>query len=200
MSGNIVPFFTTINAAPGVKVVSTINSDFEGVYDISIDSDYIVNLIQQAVANVGGLTNQQRLDLAKISEIYNAVGLDAPGVVVTPPQVDSETPEVRVSMNAERTSSTVAVKIEIITNNNDIAMNKRVTLGANSSVSEILNYIQAVITRNELAKKYLSKLYRKNGGTVSFDWKPTYTRFKLNVTVVSSNQEDGLQIVVIQKK
>ena len=200
MSGNIVPFFTTINAAPGVRVVSTINSDFEGVYDISIDSDYIVNLIQQAVTNVGGLTNQQRLDLAKISEIYNAVGLDAPGVVVAPPQVDSETPEIRVTMDSARTSSTVVIRIEIITNNNDVAMSKRVSLGANSNISEMLNYIQAVIMRNELAKKYLSKLYRKDSGTVSFDWRPTYTRFKLNVTVVSSNQEDGLQIVVIQKK
>jgi hypothetical protein len=200
MSGNIVPFFTTINAAPGVRVVSTINSDFEGVYNISIDSDYVVGLIQQAVQNLGGLSEQQRLDLAKIAEIYDAVGLSAPGVVVEPPINDSETPEIRVTMNSARTTQTVVMKIEIITNNNDVAMSKRVSLGANADVFEMLNYIQAIILRNELAKKYLSKLYRKTNNVVSFDWKPTYTRFKLNLTVESSNLDDGLQIVVIQKK
>ncbi len=200
MSGNIVPFFTTINAAPGVIVVSTINSDFEGVYNISIDSDYVVGLIQQAVQNLGGLSEQQRLDLAKIAEIYDAVGLSAPGVVVDPPINDSETPEIRVTMNSARTTQTVVMKIEIITNNNDVAMSKRVSLGANVDIFEMLNYIQAIILRNELAKKYLSKLYRKTNSVVSFDWKPTYTRFKLNLTVESSNLDDGLQIVVIQKK
>lgn len=201
MSNNIIPFFTTINAKPGVKVTQRLDEDYTGVFDVSIDSDYIVDLIK-AMGVFESLTEEQKQNLVRIGEIYSAIGLDRSGNTppILAPIEDSDTPTIIYSQNNNTLLQNVVVRMLIITNNGDNAVDRTLTIGRGSTRLNVLQNIQRVLFRDSLAVRYINKLHINSQEELSVGWKPTYERFIFRFLVQSSSQEDGVSFSFIRKK
>jgi hypothetical protein len=200
MSNNIVPFVTKITASRGVKVTSFIDEDYVENVSVEVDSDFLKAAI--ANAGLGGtLTPTQRANLAKISEIYEAMGLDASG---NEPSHVADSDSDNISIVYQQRTSTLTenfvLRFSIVTNTNDTAVEKIVTFGVGTPKDQVLPHLRRVILRNQLAVKYLRKLYQPDIATINVGWKPTYEKFQFRFRIISASQLDGVSISFLSKK
>ena len=59
------PMMVRIEAGPGTIVHFAENSDYEGVFKVEVDSDYIVSLVDDRVANQVGLDSEQVANMVR---------------------------------------------------------------------------------------------------------------------------------------
>lgn len=200
MSNNIVPFFTTINAKPGVRVTQSLDENFVGVVDVSIDSDYIINLVRGA-ATFSALTTEQQQSLSKIADIFEAMGLDQTGnVPIIAPVIDSEIPTITYEQDTFILTENLIVRMSIITNNGDRAIDRTITIGRGTLKQNVIRTLQRVLLKDNLAVKYINKLYVNSEDEMSVGWKPTYEKFTFRFEIKAAAPEDGSQFSFIQKK
>ena len=197
---NIVPFVTKIIAKKGVKVTTFIDEDYIENVSVEVDSDFLKAAITSAALNIN-LTDAQKANLAKISEIYAAMGLSSEGK--QPSAVsdsDSESTAIIYTQATEILTANLVLRFAIVTNTNDVAVEKIITFGVGTNKDQVLPHLRRVILRNQLAVKYLQKLYQSSADTLNIGWKPTYEKFEFKFKVISASSVDGVGIVFIPKK
>ena len=198
MNNNIVPFVTKITASKGVKVTSFIDSNYVENVSVEVDSDFLKAAI--AEQNIS-LTETQKANLAKIAAIYEAMGLGSDG---KQPSIvfdsDSETSVIKYTQLTDTLTENFVLRFAIVTNTNDVAVEKIITFGVGTNKDQVLPHLRRVILRNQLAVKYLQKLYQSSADTLNIGWKPTYEKFEFKFKVVSVSSVDGVGIVFIPKK
>lgn len=197
MSSNIVPFFTVINAKEGVKVNSTINSDYESVVSVSIDSEYLERLVQSKVESLGGLSDSDRLDLTLMGTIFAQLGIKRPSTIVVAPVDDSETPAVGVTFAGPVLTGPLSFKFKVVTNTNDVATERRLTFGAGSTPSSVISGLKYAVLRNQAAVKYLKKFYLSSDGAIHYDWYDKFTKFRLEIQILLSESADEVSFSII---
>lgn len=200
MSNNIVPFVTKITASRGVKVTSFIDEDYVENVSVEVDSDFLKAAIADAALGVT-LSAAQRANLAKISEIYAAMGLDAAGNEPSPvADSDSENISIVYQQITQTLTENFVLRFSIVTNTNDTAMEKIITFGVGTPRDQVLPHLRRIILRNQLAVKYLQKLYQPNDNTINVGWKPTYELFQFRFRIISASEADGVSIVFLSNK
>lgn len=64
------PMMVRIEAGPGIIVHFNENSDFEGVFQVDVDSDYIVNLIDERTAGTAGLDSERVANMVREHSLF----------------------------------------------------------------------------------------------------------------------------------
>lgn len=181
-----IPLNTRIEAGTGVAVAYSSNSDGEGVFKASIDSDYLVNLI---TANAGGTLTLNPTDEARIAALEARLGV-APVATPTPtpaPTGTAGTTEVNISINGSDTGTTdpgtvTALTYSLVGADGTVLTSENLTAsgGAAANVFELAIYSQ--MRRNTSMTKRVTPSYADGKLILTWDAAQVGSTFAVNIT------------------
>lgn len=193
-----IPLSTRIEAGTGVAVTYSVNSDGEGVYKASIDSDYLVNLI---TTNAGGTLTLNTTDEARLAAVEAKLGLNqAPAPAPTPaPTGTAGTTEINVSVNGSDTgltngSTQVALTYSLVGIDGTTLVSENLTASGGAAAIMFELAIVAQMKRNNAMLKYMTPSYVD--GKVVLTWKAAQVGATFKVTITAKHADDDIVFTV----
>ena len=198
-----IPLVTRFEAGDGVSVSYTVNSDGEGVYKATLDSDYLISLVDKVLIfdqkDLFGLGT--RLNL-----IETLLGIIAPVPVITP-DLDSDGIGfiTYTQSNALALSGQFTYKWRLLSFDENEIASKEVRIAAGTAAQDVLRIMMYTILQSPAAVPYIKEIRMDDsaGGSavkIAFKFKTIYNRLKFDVINVDNvTPSDGSKFTILQQ-
>ena len=189
-----ISLVTRIEAGTGVVVTYRSNSDGEGVYVASVDSDYLVSLV---TVNAGGTLTLNATDEARIAALEARIGIETtPAPAPTPaPTGTAGTTEVNVTINGSETGTTDSSVVtrftySLVAQDGTVLISENSTAsgGAAANIIELAIYSQ--MRRNGGMTKRVTPSYAD--GKLVLTWQPDQVGSTFKVDITSKHADDNI--------
>ena len=189
-----IPLSTRVEAKNGVIVTYNTNSNGEGIWTASIDSEYIVNIVSENT-----LSDSDKNDLLilrtdynkRMSEIEDLLGVTYIPSTFTIEPSDSEL--FRTIVYTQPSSNLLGeLKItwRIISYDDDTIVSKTLTLSSGSTSQNIMNALMYSIKFDASGSNFIDviRLDDDPDKKIHWTWKPGYERMKIAIEVLQSSE------------
>ena len=198
-----IPLVTRFESGDGVSVSYTVNGDGEGVYKATLDSDYLISLVDKVL-----LFDQKDLFGlgTRLNLIETLLGIIAPTPVVTP-DLDSE----GIGFISYSQANTLALSGQLTYkwrllsfDENEIA-SKEIRIGTGTAAQDVLRIMMYTILQSPAAVPYIKEMRMDDspgGGAVkiAFKFKTIYNKFKFDViNVTNVIPSDSSKFTILQQ-
>jgi len=175
-----IPLVTRVEAGNGVIVDYTYNSNGEGVWKATLDSDYVLGLIHDSMAKDSDARGAFAYE-TRILAMENLLGISF--TVPTTPVADSDlVKEIAVANLTGNTAAEIKVAWKIISFDGDPIVSKNLTIAAASNARNMLNVLMYAIKTDVSALKYLNTMnFNGTFDKLIFDFKPQYANFRIEI-------------------
>jgi len=175
-----IPLVTRVEAGNGVIVDYTYNSNGEGVWKATLDSDYVLGLIHDTMAKDSDARGAFAYE-TRILAMENLLGISF--TVPTTPVADSDlVKEIAVANLTGNTAAEIKVAWKIISFDGDPIVSKNLTIAAASNARNMLNVLMYAIKTDVSALKYLNTMnFNGTFDKLIFDFKPQYANFRIEI-------------------
>lgn len=181
-----ISLVTRMEAGPGVAITYRTNSEGEGVYVASVDSDYLVSLI---TANAGGTLTLNPTDEARLAAVEARLGVQTPDP--TPPAPvptgTAGTTDINITINGSDTGKTdlgtvTRLTYSLVAADGTVLISENMTAsgGAAANIFELGIFSQ--MRRNGGMMKRVTPSYAD--GKLVLTWEPDQvgSTFKVDIT------------------
>lgn len=192
------PLSTRIEAGTGVAITYSTNSDGEGVYVASIDSDYLVSLV---TVNAGGTLTLNATDEARLAAVEAKLGIS--GTSTTPtPSASSGTAgttevdiEVNGSINGETTAGTsTTITYSIVAIDGTTLITESMTASGGSSATVLELGIFGQMKRNAGITKRVTPTYVD--GKLILTWTEDQVGSTFKTEITSKHANDTITVAI----
>ena len=189
-----IPLSTRVEAKNGVIVTYNTNSNGEGIWTASIDSEYIAGIVNDAA-----LSDSDRNDLLILRTDYNTrMGeIEALlGVTYVPSSltVAPEDSDIFRSIKYVQTNSNLLgelkIKWKIVSFDGDTMVSKNLTFAVGSTTSNIMNALLYSIKTDTLGRNFVNNIRFDDfpAQQIHWTWKTGYDNLKIAIDVIQSSE------------
>jgi hypothetical protein len=186
-----IPLVTRVEAGPGIIVTYNSNDDEEGVWKATLDSDYVVEIINRKINDSDFLvikTNNVEFD-QRIIELERLLGVN----YVNPfpfgiPVEDSDTFRTIVyTQSSLNLAGELKIRWKIISFDGGTLVSKDLTFAAGSTYLNILNALMYSLKSDTLGSKYINSIRFDDGTKIYWSWRPGFENMKIQIDVLQTS-------------
>lgn len=202
-----IPLITRVESKEGVVTNFAVNSEGEGIYTVTIDSDYVSKLINKAL-----VFNQQDMSVfvEQIEEVRGLLGIEV-GIAPVETEADSENfISVSYTQTPEKLAGSMSFKWRLNSFDGGELASREITISSGTTALNVINSLLYTILKNESAMKYLyynttdpldsNNIRIDDASKLVIRFKEAYKNFDFTITNTTNTiAADGSSFKVVQK-